>query len=185
MITTDIYTIQDGAIVAAPHAGQFAALDSSARFILVLAGLQSGKTVTGPIWLYNEIQNRGAGDYLVASPSFPLLNKKALPAFREYFERDLKLGEYKAGAKTFEFSKEGNRRTHGDTRAHTTIFFGHAQDPDSLESATAKAAWLDEAGQNKFKLESWEAIQGRLSIHQGRALITTTPYNMGWLKTQF
>src|SRR5262249_10213787 len=62
------------------------------------------------------------------------------------------------------------------------IYFGHATDPDSLESATAKAAWLDEAGQKKFKLGSFEAVQRRLSIHLGRALITTTPYDLGWLK---
>ena len=43
------------------------------------------------------------------------------------------------------------------------MYFGHANDPDSLESATAKAAWLDEAAQNKFKLDSWEAILRRLS----------------------
>jgi len=60
--------------------------------------------------------------------------------------------------------------------------FGHAQDPDSLESATAKAAWLDEAGQKKFRQGSWEAILRRLSIYEGRALITTTPYDLGWLK---
>jgi hypothetical protein len=60
--------------------------------------------------------------------------------------------------------------------------FGYAADPESLESATAKAAWLDEAGQRKFKLGSWEAIKRRLAIHQGRVLITTTPYDLGWLK---
>jgi hypothetical protein len=64
----------------------------------------------------------------------------------------------------------------------TVVFFGHAQDPESLESATAKALWLDEAGQKAFKLESWEALLRRLSISQGRVLITTTPYNLGWLK---
>ncbi len=42
--------------------------------------------------------------------------------------------------------------------------------------------WLDEAGQKKFRLESWEAIRRRLSIFEGRALITTTPYSLGWLK---
>jgi hypothetical protein len=66
----------------------------------------------------------------------------------------------------------------------TTVYFGHASQAESLESATIKAAWLDEAGQAAFRLGSWEAIQRRLSIHQGRALITTTPYNLGWLKTQ-
>jgi hypothetical protein len=62
------------------------------------------------------------------------------------------------------------------------VYFGHASDPDSLESATAKAAWLDEAGPEEVPARLWEAIQRRLSIHQGRALITTTPYDLGWLK---
>ena len=53
-----------------------------------------------------------------------------------------------------------------------------------LESATARSAWLDEAGQKKFKLGSWEAILRRLSIHMGRVLITTTPYVLNWLKRQ-
>ena len=47
---------------------------------------------------------------------------------------------------------------------------------------TAKAAWLDEAGQKEFKQESWEEIQQRVSIDLGRILITTTVYSLGWLK---
>ncbi len=66
----------------------------------------------------------------------------------------------------------------------TQVFFGHAQDPDSLESATAKGIWLDEAGQKKFKLGSWEASNRRGSINRARTLITTTPYTLGWLKDQ-
>ena len=67
----------------------------------------------------------------------------------------------------------------------TIVYFGHAQDPDALESATAKAAWLDECGQTKFKLASFEAILRRLSLFMGRVLMTTTPYNLGWLKQKF
>jgi hypothetical protein len=51
-----------------------------------------------------------------------------------------------------------------------------------LESATALAAWLDEAGQDGFGLGAWEAVLRRLSLSRGRVLITTTPYNLGWLK---
>jgi hypothetical protein len=48
---------------------------------------------------------------------------------------------------------------------------------------TAGAAWLDEAGQSKFRLGSWQTIQQRVSIHEGRIFITTTPYAMAsWLK---
>jgi hypothetical protein len=56
---------------------------------------------------------------------------------------------------------------------------------------TAKAAWLDECGQKKFKVGSWETIwYRRLSIDRsrasqgGRVLLTTTPYTFGWLKSK-
>lgn len=169
------------------HEGQRKLWNSKARFNAAIAGSQSGKTVLGPPWLHREIQRRGPGDYLVVSPSYKLLARKALPAFRRYFEDILQLGTYHAGAAEFRFSEDGMRRMFGEPeegQSHepTTVFFGHADDPESLESATAKAAWLDEAGQKRFKLESWEAILRRLSLFVGRVLITTTPYNLGWLK---
>jgi hypothetical protein len=121
---------------------------------------------------------------MVVTPTYPLLEKKALPEFKSIFEKLLNLGVYVGGSsKMFTFSEAGERRTFGQAQEiPTRVFFGHAQDPDSLESATAKAAWLDEAGQKKFKLDSWQAILRRLSIYLGRVLITTTPYNLGWLK---
>jgi hypothetical protein len=169
------------------HRGQSQAWLSNRRFIGVIAGTQSGKTSFGPLWLYREIQDRGIGDYIVATPTFALLEKKALPEFLTHFQRRLRVGTYVSSpVRKFTFSKEGSIRTFGkyDPDHPTVVFFGYAEDPESLESATAKAAWLDEAGQKKFKLGSWEAIQRRLSLAQGRALITTTPYDLGWLKQQ-
>lgn len=175
----------DGQLYFDFHIGQEKAIDSEARFVAIIAGAQSGKTILGPVWLWNEIKKRGPGDYIVASPTYPLLSKKALPAFLDLFEKKLKLGRYFPSSKQFRFSREGSRITFGQyVDDETIIFFGHAQDPESLESATAKAAWLDEAGQRKFKLASWEAIQRRLALHRGRAFITTTPYDLGWLKKQ-
>lgn len=170
------------------HPGQLRAWDSVKRWVVVLAGTQGGKTSFGPHWLYREISRKGPGDYLVVTPTFPLLQLKALPEFRRLFEDWLEVGKYyQTPVKRFEFDEAGQQKTFG---AHgkdyrTTVFFGYAADPDSLESATAKAAWLDEAGQKKFKIGAWQAIQRRLSIHQGRALITTTPYGLGWLKSEF
>jgi hypothetical protein len=43
---------------------------------------------------------------------------------------------------------------------------------------------LDECGQAEFRVTAWEAVQRRLSLSQGRVLGTTTPYNLGWLKTE-
>jgi hypothetical protein len=169
-----------------PHAGQYRAWQSEKRFVAVIAGTQSGKTSFGPHWLLREIGRRGPGDYLVVTPTFQLLEKKALPEFKKVFERWFKLGRYVSSpSRKFEFSEAASRRLFReryDPDIPTVVWFGYAEDPESLESATAKAAWLDEAGQKRFKLASWEAIQRRLAIHEGRVLVTTTPYDLGWLK---
>lgn len=151
------------------------------------AHVPTHNTTFGPLWLWREIQNRGAGDYLVVTPTYPMLIKKCLPEFKRLFENVLKLGKYVGGdKKIFTFSKDGELALFGQEQdVPTQVFFGHAQDPDSLESSTAKGAWLDECGQKKFKLDSFNAIMRRLSIHVGRVLMTTTPYYIGWLKHQF
>lgn len=168
------------------HPGQYRAWQSLKRFVVVLSGTQGGKTSFGPLWLFREMQERGPGDYLVVTPVFPLLELKALPEFKRYFIETLRLGEYRGSpTRVFRFSEEGARRAFGtayDPDIETRVIFGYALEPESLESATIKAAWLDEAGQKRFKLGAWEAILRRLSLAQGRALLTTTPYDLGWLK---
>lgn len=168
------------------HAGQIKAYTSEARFVLVLAGTQSGKTCMAPHWLFREIQRKGPGDYIVATPSYKLLALKALPEFLKLFAGTLRVGDWKASQNRFTFHRRGLESLwpNPPAEAEVNVIFGHAADPDSLESATAKAAWLDEAGQRAFKFGSWEAILRRLSISQGRILITTTPYTLGWLKTE-
>jgi hypothetical protein len=47
-----------------------------------------------------------------------------------------------------------------------------------------KGIWCDEAGQDAFKIGSWEALRRRASIHQARFLFTTTIYNLGWIKSE-
>lgn len=142
------------------------------------------KTSFGPHWLYREIQKRGPGDYMVVTPTFQLLELKALPEFKKLFEHTLRLGRYTGSpVRKFTFSEEGEIATFGAKQENPThVYFGYAADPESLESATVKAAWLDEAGQKKFKLGSWEAVLRRLSLAIGRVLLTTTPYDLGWLK---
>lgn len=161
-----------------PHPGQVQAFDSTAQTTAVIAGTQSGKTSFGPAWLCREMMIQGPGDYLVVTPTYPLLELKALPEFRNLFERKLKLGKYISNP-IRKFVING-----GDY----TVYFGHASNPESLESATVKAAWLDEAGQKTFKRESKEAINRRMVLARGqgagRELITTTPYSWNWLKTE-
>lgn len=182
MESKDLYWVQDGTLYVNLHPGQAEAHFAKERIVLILAGTQSGKTSYGPIWLYREIQEKGPGDYAVIAPTFALMEVKAIPEFKRYFEETLRLGKYyQAPIRKFVFSKEGSMKTFGSDEP-CVVYFGYADNPDSLESATYKAAWLDEAGQKAFRLESWDAIQRRLSIHRGRVLITTTPYDFGWLK---
>jgi hypothetical protein len=167
-----------------PHVGQWRAWESRKRFIFMLAGTQGGKTSFGPHWLRREVSWRGPGDYLAVTSTFPLLKLKMLPEFLTIFQHHLGLGTWNGSDRVFQFSDSGSRRTFGPdwNGEPTRVIFGSATNPESLESATAKAAWLDEVGQDDFRLESWEAILRRLSLHEGRVLGGTTIYNLGWLK---
>jgi hypothetical protein len=168
------------------HPGQTRAWKSEARFILVLAGTRSGKSSFSPWWLWREVQRRGPGDYLLCAPSYKLLDKAAVPYLNEAMGTYLRLGKLVGGAQgRFEVSKAGEWKLWQAAQTKPTrILFGHADEPESLEAAQYKAAVCDEAGQKRFKQESWEAIQRRLAIDRGRCLFPTTPYSLNWLKTE-
>lgn len=161
-----------GDLVWPLHAGQIECLEAEERFILLLAGFQSGKTSFLPCWLDCEISKCGPGDYLAASATFDLMQLKMLPEFIAYF-RGCHGFTYKARDALLE-------SPNGDTR----IIFRSGSKPDAIESATALAAVTDEWGQDQVPLESWEALQRRMSLHQGRVLSATTPYHLGWLYQQ-
>jgi hypothetical protein len=164
------------------HQGQREAYHSTARFTLVLAGTQGGKTAVGPPWLFKQMKERGPGDYMVVSPTYTLMERKALPEFLRLFEDALQLGKYNKNERIFTFTHEATRRMWGvDSIVPTHVFFGYGENPNSLESATIKAVWIDEGGQKEFKRESWNAILRRLSIEEGPVLLTSTPYLLGWL----
>jgi hypothetical protein len=154
------------------HPGQLRAWDSERRFVVVLSGTQSGKTAYGPWWLWREIRERGEGDYLAVTASYDLFKLKMLPALLDTFVHKLGIGTYRAADRVIELSNPRAR-----------IILRSAESAGGLESSTAKGAWFDEAGQDTVGIDVWEAILRRLSINQGRALITTTIYNMGWLKS--
>lgn len=168
------------------HKGQQKVWVSKARFPVLLAGTQFGKTCLQPDWLYREITEQGEGDYIVGSATFPLLGLKVLPEFQTLYCDLLKWGEYKD-------DRMGNRIiqairviAHGTVKVidKSRIIFFSATNPESMESATAKAAVLDEAGQKQFRHATWEAVQRRLAINRGRCLFGTTLYSLGWLKTE-
>jgi hypothetical protein len=173
---------KDGHLTRTFHDGQRRAYQSKAQVVALLGGSQSGKTVFGGHWMWQELYGgpgftgRGPGDYLAVTATYPLLRLKMLPEFLYLFQTLLHLGTWKEGEKVF----VSHDRHHG--AEYFRVIFASATNPESIESATALAAWLDECGQDQFKLEAWEAVERRLSLAQGRILCTTTPYNLGWFK---
>jgi hypothetical protein len=172
-MTSELVEVNGGKARLNLHAGQARAWDSTRRFVFMVAGTQSGKTSYGPWHLHKMIQDAGPGDYLAVTATYDLLKLKMLPEMQRVFCQWLNWGSYHATDRVIK-SHDGKSR----------IIIRSADAEGGLESATAKAAWLDECGQDKFDLAAWEAIQRRLSLSQGRVLGTTTPYNQGWLKTQ-
>src|SRR5262245_27894960 len=120
-----------------PHIGQQYTLDSKARFIADITGLQGGKTTGGAIWFLREIYEsykRGErGNWLIAAPTVKILQQSTLPKFREFFPNDW--GSWKEQKQCFELAW-------GDS-----IFVRSTDEPDHLEGMTVRGAWIDEAGQ--------------------------------------
>ena len=179
----------DGTLKVNFHPGQTRAWLSKKRYVAVLAGSQGGKTSFGPHWFDREIRNCGPGDYLIGTSTFPLLDRKLLPEFLYVFGDLFHYGTYNDNKKVFTFhtKKTVKKKTDyilfPDAEMDTKVFIGSAQNPESMESATVKAIWLDEPGQKQFKRETWEAVQRRGLINKARILFTTTLYGLGWLKT--
>jgi hypothetical protein len=171
----DLYHIEGEKLRVELHPGQTKAWESKRRFVFVLAGTQGGKTSFMPVWLDREIQEKGRGDYLAATATYDLFKLKFFPEMDRYFRGILGWG-YSASDRVL-WRKEA-------PRMFTRIILRSADAEGGLESATAKAAVLDECGQDKFRVTAWEAVQRRLSLSEGRVLGGTTIYNLGWLKTQ-
>jgi hypothetical protein len=144
----------------------------AARFVFIIAGTQSGKTSFMPIGMDRMISKYGAGDYLAVTATFDLFKLKFLPEMTAYFVGFL--GWEWVASDRLLYRKTDKSR----------IILRSANAEGGLESATVKGAILDECGQDGFRLNSWEAVQRRLSLSQGPVLAGTTPYNLGWLKTE-
>lgn len=187
MAQANIWRVENGRLVLSMHEGQSKAWRSNKRFIFVLAGTQGGKTSWGPWWLWREIKRCGAGDYLAVTSSYDLFKLKMLPVMRETFENVLRIGRYWSGDRIMELCDPKTGRfwaSKATDQMWGRIILRSASAGGGLESSTAKGAWLDEAGQDDFTLETWEAVLRRLSINEGRVIATTTIYNLGWMKTE-
>lgn len=169
------------------HTHQRKTWESERRFVAMLAGKQGGKTIYGPAHTFREIQERGAGDYLVASATFELFNMKLLPAMKQFFVRDLKIGRYWPSSRIIELcdpatGEFGAVYSHDHELMYARIILRSADSEEGMQSATGLWAWLDEAG--IYDAGVWKDVRARLSLAEGGVLLTTSIYDLGWLKQQ-
>lgn len=168
------------------HMAQEIAYDSPRRTVALIAGTQSGKTVFGPQWLKREIERGGRGDYIAVTSSYDLFKLRMMPAIQEFFVTALGVGRYWGSDRLIELrDKTGSFwATRSTDSMWARILLRSAQAGSGLEASTAKAIWLDEAGQDEFGVSAYRALRRRGHIHRARILITTTLYNLGWLVQQ-
>jgi hypothetical protein len=149
------------------------------------AGTQSGKTALGPWWLRREIyEHRGQGDYIAVTSSFDLFKLKMLPSMLAVFEHILGIGRLWTGDRVIELKDPTTGKFWANKSQDpmwARIILRSADALSGLESSTAKAAWLDECGQDRFTFDAYKAIRRRVALYRGRMLMTTTLYNIGWL----
>ena len=187
--TFPLYELDEGVgrLTVYLHEGQRRVWDSERRFVFMIAGKQSGKTILGPLWLFRVIQALGSGDYLAISATYDLFKLKLLPALKQFFVHDLGIARYWAGDRILELrdpetGEFGAEYGHEHERMWGRIILRSADSEEGLQSASALAAWMDEPG--LYDGDVWKDVRGRLSLAAGPALGTTTPYDLGWLKIQ-
>lgn len=147
------------------HEYQVKAWLSEKRFIFLCAGVQSGKTTFGAIWILNEAMHRGPGDYIILAPTYKVLQQSTLVKFFEMCPKGY--GEYNKADSTYK------------TVDNRTFYLRSADNPEAIEGITAQAIWADEA--SLMKPDAWLMMQGRVSRTLGRICCTFTPIALNWV----
>lgn len=132
----------------------------------MVAGIQSGKTLTGGFFLGSKQSKLAAGENLImCAPTYKILNQATLPTFLNIFGN---CGEHK--------KLDAEFHVHGGGK----IYIRSLTDPNSMEGITnVKGIWLDEGG--LISRYAWENVLGRAAFREAPVLVTTTPYALNWI----
>ncbi len=158
--------------------GQAALLtDFRSSVLAAIAGTGGGKTQLGYWWLHSRMETYPGNTWGMAEPTYNMLAKiilntsdPARPSLYEYFAR--------VGHNPKWISKQD----HILGTSFGQVYLGSADNPDSMQGAAVRGYWLDESGQ--MVVLAHDTARQRCAMMQGQVLHTTTPYNMGALKTE-
>jgi len=141
------------------------------RFCLACAGTGEGKTALGPLWLAERVRRKPEGLWLIVAPSYSIMARATAPMLVNTFQYTELEGRFIESRNQYRLPNGG------------VIWLLSADRPYSLEAGQFDGCWIDEGGQ--MKRDAWTAIQARIGMHEGHCLITTTPYGLNWLYTDF
>lgn len=149
------------------HPHQQRAYASKTRITVLSAGIQSGKTQFGALWLGEQMMQAKPGQNLIiAAPTYKILTQATLPHFLGLFKR---FGTYQKVDSYFEVHGTGVR-----------VWIRSLTDPNALEGIKeVRGAWVDEGG--LISRYAWENVDGRTAFLQAPIVISTTPYALNWL----
>ena len=147
-----------------------------AQVLAAIAGTGAGKTSLGYWWLHSRMEAYPGFTWAMAEPTFSLLSRVILntsdmqrPTIEQYFASAGHHPQYHAVDRILQTD-------------FGQILLGSADNPDSMQGAAVKGYWLDEAG--LMRLGAYQTALQRTSMQEGQVLLTTTPYNLGWLKRE-
>ena len=151
-------------------------MDFETPILAAVAGSGGGKTCLGYWWLATRMEREPGYGWAMAEPTYPMLakiiinspdpNRPNLVAFLDQIDHQPRF----------------NRTDKIIETRYGMIYLGSADNPDGMQGAAVKGYWLDEAGM--MRLLAYETAEQRVGLFEGQVLLTTTPYNRGWLKTE-
>lgn len=146
------------------HPYQKKALFSDKRIIAMIAGLQSGKTFTGALWMRMMLSTYKdpTDSFIIAFPTYSIYTSSTLPAFMRLCSE---LGTLNKSDHTFKLHNG------------TMVYFRSMDNDWSAEGITnCRAIWIDEGG--LISTQAFINLMGRAAPKQAPIFISTTPYNL-------
>lgn len=144
-----------------------AIFESNARVILVITGVQAGKSVNGLLWMYDKITITGRPGltWLISGPRLKELERQVIQYYRDFFDQTPLRGEWIE-------SKSKYRLNDGKGGELVFIYAETDGEVSQIRAVQGYGIHADEMGaQTRIVCE---AIDGRVSGHGGPMFITST-----------
>jgi len=163
----------------APRPARCIAVDNASHLYLVGASfIPTSNSQVGAYWLLREAKHWPGDTFIVAGPTYNTLEKSSIPKLKGILELHGLPWEYDHNRKIgFRVQQKQYMLPHGGI-----IYFVSCDKPGSMQGTHARAFWMDETVDTGYY--AFETLWGRVALNEGRGIITSTPYDMGWLYTQ-